>query len=651
MKTYKYFIISCLALGMASCTDDEQANELGDASAAIKQISATVADYGAVTRSELYRENDAINFRWSVGDTLGIYPDEGAQAYFKIEKSQAGKLTATFDGGGWGLKSSHTYVAYSPYINNINLDKEAIPLDYTGQIQVGNNTYSHLGKYDYLASDQVVPEGNNLNFTMNHLGSILLLQLTVPEAGDFTYCTVSADREVFTTLATMDVSGNSPKTTSVEKAKKISLELNDVKTNGANETLTLAMMVYPVDLISNSIKVSLYERGGNVYSGNVEEPKNLEKGKPYLMTASLAFEKVDSHGIISFADNAVKNICVKNWDLDGDGELSFYEAAEIVSIDTEFSNNSSIRSFDEFQYFTGVKYLMANTFAKSSIKSIKLPPTIKNINSQAFLNCSSLTDITFSESLASIGYQAFSGCTSLTKVTVPNHVTVVGAEAFYGCTNLTNVSLPEGITTISSKTFTNCSSLVKVNIPSTVTTISEYAFQNCASLRTITIPSSLTVIGTYAFERCSKLTSIIIPNSVTQIGTYAFQNCTNLVEIKLPDELTVIPDYMLYNCTNLMEIVIPSSVKTIGSYALRYCSSLLEIVIPENVTFIGKYAFGDCTNLTEIKCYAVNPPRLGNYSFDNTNNCPLFVPSSSIDQYKSDSYWNGYKNRIFPLEE
>ena len=102
--------------------------------AEIKQITATVADYGT-TRSELYREGDAINFRWSAGDKLGIFPDSGDQVSFAIDDSQAGSLTATFDGGGWALKPSHSYTVYFPYIRNIDLIKSAIPLDYTGQTQ------------------------------------------------------------------------------------------------------------------------------------------------------------------------------------------------------------------------------------------------------------------------------------------------------------------------------------------------------------------------------------------------------------------------------------------------------------------------------------------------------------------------------------
>ena len=60
---------------------------------------------------------------------------------------------------------------------------------------------------------------------------------------------------------------------------------------------------------------------------------------------------------INFADDNVKALCVANWDTNHDGELSYEEAAAVTDIGQVFRNNSSITSFDEFEYFTGVTSL------------------------------------------------------------------------------------------------------------------------------------------------------------------------------------------------------------------------------------------------------------------------------------------------------
>jgi hypothetical protein len=37
---------------------------------------------------------------------------------------------------------------------------------------------------------------------------------------------------------------------------------------------------------------------------------------------------------------------------------------------------------------------------------------------------------------------------------------------------------------------------------------------------------------------------------------------------------------------------------------------------------------------------------LGNNAFYNTNNCPIYVPSASVNAYKSASGWSTYASRI-----
>ena len=70
------------------------------------------------------------------------------------------------------------------------------------------------------------------------------------------------------------------------------------------------------------------------------------------------------------------------------------------------------------------------------------------------------------------------------------------------------------------------------------------------------------------------------------------------------------------------------------------------MVIGNSVTTIGGYAFLDCSKLTSITINAETPPTLNEPSFDNTNNCPIYVPAGSVDVYKSASGWSEYASRI-----
>ena len=161
-----------------------------------------------------------------------------------------------------------------------------------------------------------------------------------------------------------------------------------------------------------------------------------------------------------------------------------------------------------------------------------------------------------------------------------------------------------------------------------VSDFSGTTFNTVASYITdVTIPSGVTSI-VEAFKDCSHLTSANIPNSVTSIGASAFERCVHMLSIN-----------------------IPSGVTSIGNFAFSYCNSLRNITIPSGVTSIGNFAFNYNISLTSITCNATTPPTLGTKAFDNTNNCPIYVPAASVDAYKAANNWSTYASRIYPIQQ
>lgn len=59
----------------------------------------------------------------------------------------------------------------------------------------------------------------------------------------------------------------------------------------------------------------------------------------------------------------------------------------------------------------------------------------------------------------SIGNHAFSECTSLISVTIPYSVKNIGEFAFYGCSNLEKVTIPKSVSEIGYDAFYNCPKL------------------------------------------------------------------------------------------------------------------------------------------------------------------------------------------------
>ena len=228
---------------------------------------------------------------------------------------------------------------------------------------------------------------------------------------------------------------------------------------------------------ADSIKITQDEN--NVY---------FELADGTVITISKTGQSADPN-VIQFEDALVKAICITNWDTDGDGELSYEEAAAVTTIGTEF-NGKGIFAFDELQYFTGMTSIPSSAFSDcSELLSIKLPDNIISINDTAFARCQSLREIHIPASIESIGTRVFYYCQSLREIHIPANTESIGNGAFESCTKLTTVTFGKEskLRTIAGSygnsssycygTFMSCQNLSAIEIPASVETIEAAAFK------------------------------------------------------------------------------------------------------------------------------------------------------------------------------
>jgi uncharacterized repeat protein (TIGR02543 family) len=201
------------------------------------------------------------------------------------------------------------------------------------------------------------------------------------------------------------------------------------------------------------------------------------------------YQEITNNGEnIFFADVNVKALCVANWDINGDGELSYSEAAVVTNLGEVFKNNTTIISFNELQYFTG---------------------------------------------LTTIGEDAFRGCENLSLVTIPNFVNSIGDYAFRGCYDLTSIVIPNSVIVIGNYAFYSCFDLVLVTIGNSVIFIGNYAFSWCSDLSSMSVlaetPPSL---SNGAFNYVDKSIPVYVPcGSMAAYQSSAYWNeFTNIQE-------------------------------------------------------------------------------------------------------------------------
>lgn len=255
-----------------------------------------------------------------------------------------------------------------------------------------------------------------------------------------------------------------------------------------------------------------------------------------------------------------------------------------------------------------------------------------NIKSNVWNSISGKGVITFDGDVTSIGYDAFEDCDALQNVTIPNSVTSIGFIAFYDCDALKSVTIPDSVIEIEEYAFENCDALTSVTIGKGVTSILDGAFNDCKALTSVTINSedSLVYVDGTAFWGCDAFKSIY--------GKYASDDnrcliINGVLQLFAPAGLTT------YN--------IPDGVIAIQQYAFFRCDSLTSITIPSSVTCFDAGAFYECEALTSVYCKATTPPFIEYSAFASTPKLiNIYVPSSSVDAYKTAKYWSDYADKI-----
>ena len=109
-------------------------------------------------------------------------------------------------------------------------------------------------------------------------------------------------------------------------------------------------------------------------------------------------------------------------------------------------------------------YLYFNEMLYTGPDELTVPETIgeltvTNLGECCFEDCDSLTSIKLPETLRYVESWAFYDCDRLRGIEIPDGVLYIGKEAFYGCANLEAISIPASIETINFTAFDNCVSL------------------------------------------------------------------------------------------------------------------------------------------------------------------------------------------------
>ena len=351
---------------------------------------------------------------------------------------------------------------------------------------------------------------------------------------------------------------------------------------------------------------------------------------------------------------------------------------KIVSNTFDPSNEVYVVTFEEAIYSIPADYFGG----KSELKSVVLPNSTSSLDDNSFSGCHNLSDISLGMSLGYIGSRVFEGC-AIRTLSLPASLRDINSDAFAGSSIAQftgDVVADDGISLILDNTLVAIAPAgigTEYSVPAEVESIRKGVFRDFNSIEQFSGKFAtedgyaLVFNGTFiAFAKACGIDEYTIPADITYIQDRVFANCTNIslfrfesttpttlgegvfegvdyLQISIPVEaveayitcdwpydyrraiieladINNIPDsYRLYYTTNNNQILGVYSVEdhtvlshnytdgvgmvvffepltTIGVHAFCECSSLTSVTIPDSVTTIGKGAFLCCISLTSI---------------------------------------------------
>ncbi|MBR4568125.1 MAG: BACON domain-containing protein [Bacteroidales bacterium] len=238
----------------------------------IQSVSFTLNKYDDDLQTKTEYDSGGDIFNWSEGDAVGIVSPEGSQLKFPIRPAYYGQPSARFDGRGFALKANTEYSSYYPFIPDFELDPTAVPIAYTGQSMVGDNSMGRLGLFAYTVAKGNAPSAGILDFSFQNIGSPHRYRLPVL-AGDYESLTLCVQNEEYILDGTIDLYAESESELitihPVTMADEISLDLTgtSMATDGQ---LRCWMMMPPVNLEGDIIKMKLTAMDGSCFIASVQ---------------------------------------------------------------------------------------------------------------------------------------------------------------------------------------------------------------------------------------------------------------------------------------------------------------------------------------------------------------------------------------------
>ncbi|MCD8201850.1 MAG: leucine-rich repeat domain-containing protein [Clostridia bacterium] len=327
------------------------------------------------------------------------------------------------------------------------------------------------------------------------------------------------------------------------------------------------------------------------------------------------------------------------------------EGFVVTGIGTCIAEYLGIPSEHEGKPVVGIE---KSAFAKSPLKYVRVPGSVKFVGASAFEGCPRLEYVRFVSPLSEIEERTFAYCPKLSSVELPNGLEALGSFAFLGCESIKEIKIPVSVVSVEEGAFKDCRTLGSVyycgdeedwakvekdaggNDALNCAEILFYSRDNplrpgkfwhysnengscrikwkaCSEpAKDCRAFSSNDYLPTYGLEYeetedgyvvtgrgdCEEK-DIVIPGThlgkkVIALGNGAFKNDAVIRNIVVPEGVGKIGASAFRGCKNLKTAVILGDVKKIEDETFCECGDIVSVVIPGSCKEMGKHVFDCC---------------------------------------------------------
>lgn len=332
MKASTIFIniLSLASLYLAvSCNEEEQHGQT------VRTIMATIEQSSTRTALDGPDADGVYKTIWSSDDAIAVFSGNNAASEFKLT-SGANTNTAEFEGNA----ASDNMVAIYPY--SIVKGRTGSTISVTlPEVQEYVNGNIPQGSYPMAA----VSDGAVLPFY--NLCSVLRLRMF----GELTVKSITFTPNDASTKASGNATVNAAdKMLTMSSDAEATVKLNCANGVKLTRTSTDFLMVVPAQKYTGGFTITISTDQGAVVKA-VKSDVTLSRSVLYPIKA---FEcKIEqSKDNIVFEDANFKAYMIKNFDTDGDGEISYEEALAITMIDVDTDNIESLAGIEHMANLT-----------------------------------------------------------------------------------------------------------------------------------------------------------------------------------------------------------------------------------------------------------------------------------------------------------